>query len=82
VGHLQAISLAVVVHVIEPRPIVHDQRVIIAVISTTLVGQRQQRFDQIYGLDSVITQKPPKGLRLCKSLVASRQGFHPGGQSR
>ncbi|WLG48033.1 hypothetical protein [Pseudomonas sp. FP1740] len=32
VGHLQAVSLAVVVHVIESRPIVHDRRVMIAVI--------------------------------------------------
>ncbi|MNG01398.1 hypothetical protein D3C84_843760 [compost metagenome] len=82
VGHLQAISLAVVVHVIEPGPIVHDQCVIIAVISTALVGQRQQWFDQINRQNPVITQESPKCLRLGKSLVASRQGFHPGGQSR
>ena len=80
VGHLLAVKLARGRGIVDPRPVVDAQGKLVAIVTNTLMGNRQQRSRQASGRDLVVRQKPPERLRMRCVLRAVEEGFHTRSQ--
>ena len=80
VGHLLAVKLARGRGIVDPRPVVDAQGKLVAIVTNTLMGNRQQRPRQASGRDLVVRQKPPERLRMRCVLRAVEEGFHTRSQ--
>ncbi len=77
VGHLLAVKLARVRGIVDPRPVMDAQGKLVAIVTNTLMGKRQQRPRQALGRCLIIRQKPPERLHMRCAPCRRRWLSHP-----
>ena len=81
VGHAHPVRLAVMGAKVQPGPVVHCQRVVLATLLDALAGHAQQGSRQVHRPHARVVQKPPQGLRVGHARLTRWQRLHPCGKT-